>query len=322
MDISSSSLSPQEHYHQPMPPQKHYPYMQPSPTPTAVSQHYINEKEYPSPETINNKYNPTSYDNDYNQLEKGINHNSNNNHIEEDVLNKKKKKGLKDRNWCIRCCCCSRLPKWARYVIWIIIIAIIIVVIIIGSIFATFKMPTFNMEGLDNNNSTTPTDRNRSSSPPSASFSLSDGSINFKFALNININNPNIFPLHFADMRTTAYYPIPEDSGIKTNITKIRIGAGYLESIWIPKQTNMTFSYPFEIQYDPSLDVNQFLLNSLTDKCGLTGEEPEDLSIQYDIQLAASALFVTIHPTISSSAQFKCPLADGLLNNVAVAAID
>lgn len=120
----------------------------------------------------------------------------------------------------------------------------------------------------------------------------------FLFVIYNNNNNDN----------KQAYYPISEDSGLKTNVTKIRIGSGYLDSIWIPKQSNITFSYPFEIQYNPSLDIDQYVLTSLTDKCGLTGETPQDLSIQYDIQLAASALFVTLHPTISSSAQFKCPL--------------
>ncbi|CAO3618285.1 unnamed protein product [Cunninghamella blakesleeana] len=309
MDLSSQPMSSS--------PQRHFPYMQPSPTPTAISQHVMNEKEEYHPE-VKNQYNTlSSSDID---IEKGIKKNPN---YDDDNMNingnedinslqsqkKKKKKDLKDRHCCVRCCCCSCLPKWARVMVWIIIIAIIIVIIIIGSIFATFKMPVFDMVGLDNST-------NHQNSP-SGSFSLSDGSINFKFALSIYIENPNIFPLHFGEMETTAYYPISEDSGIKTNVTKIRIGAGYLDSIWIPKQSNLTFSYPFEIQYNPSLDIDQYVLTSLMDKCGLSGETPQDLSIQYDIKLAASALFVTLHPTISSSAQFKCPIADGTLGDVA-----
>ncbi|ORZ22388.1 hypothetical protein BCR42DRAFT_302092, partial [Absidia repens] len=134
-------------------------------------------------------------------------------------------------------------------------------------------------------------------------FSVNNGEFNFQFGLKVNVNNPNLFALHFSNMNATAYYPSDTNPDIKTPI-----GGGFLESQWIPAKTNLTFTYPFQIEYNPSLDSDQSVLNSLTDKCGLTGEEAQDLSIDYTIELAASALFVTIHPTISSSAQFPCPL--------------
>ncbi|KAI8089959.1 uncharacterized protein BX664DRAFT_334316 [Halteromyces radiatus] len=211
----------------------------------------------------------------------------------------RRRTALKDRHCCIRCCCCACFPKWARYVIWTFIIAILIVIIIIGSIFATFKMPTFGFVGLADSNSSTLSTSN---------FQVNDGRFNFNFGLRINVYNPNIFPLHFSNMNATAYYPSDNNPDIKT-----LIGGGFLQSQWIPKQTNLTFTYPFQIEYDPSLDADQSVLNSLTDKCGLTGNPAQDLSIDYTIELAASALFVTLHPTIASSAQFPCPLNSEML---------
>ncbi|KAI8329518.1 hypothetical protein BC941DRAFT_442647 [Chlamydoabsidia padenii] len=212
-----------------------------------------------------------------------------------------KKRPLKDRSCCIRYCCCACIPRWAAYAVWALIIAIIIVVIVLASIFATFKMPTFGFVGLaapDGN----------SFALSGTDFSVTDGDFNFRFGLKVNVDNPNIFPLHFTHMNATAYYPSDTNPDIKT-----RIGGGFLESQWIPAKTNLTFTYPFQINYDPSMDSDQSVLSSLTDKCGLTGDKAQDLSIDYTIQLDASALFVTIHPTISSSAQFPCPLNAGML---------
>lgn len=52
------------------------------------------------------------------------------------------------------------------------------------------------------------------------------------------------------------------------------------------------------------------MLNTLLQECGLYGgSDPTDITVDYTIHLAASVLFVTIHPSISGSASFACPLS-------------
>ncbi|ORZ07695.1 hypothetical protein BCR42DRAFT_426040 [Absidia repens] len=259
----------------------------PSPTPTAVSQSCMTEKFECS----------NRYDQEFQEI-----------YVRSDIESsptekstdqrQKEKKDIKDRGCCVRCCYCVCLPKWARYAVWSFILAVLLVIIILGSIFATFKMPTFEFVGLIDASGS-----NADSSLATSALSVSNGKFSYRFGLQVNVNNPNIFPLHFSKMNATAYYPsdtIP--------YSKTPIGGGYLRSQWIPAKTNLTFMYPFHIDYDPSLDADQGVLSSLTDRCGLTGNQPQDLLIDYSIQLDASALFVTIHPVIASSAQFPCPI--------------
>ncbi|CAO3595868.1 unnamed protein product [Absidia cylindrospora] len=285
----------------------------PSPTPTAVSQSCMTEKYECS--------------NRYDQGFQDVYFHSD---IESSPTEKttgqrqKQKRDLKDRNCCVRYCYCICLPKWARYVVWSFILALLLVIIILGSIFATFKMPTFEFVGLMD-----AFDNNADSSLATSALSVSNGKFSYRFGLQVNINNPNIFPLHFSKMNATVKCATQKkcckiclkyrrpfffflEVGLLSigyhSILKNTIGGGYLRSQWIPAKTNLTFMYPFHIDYDPSLDADQGVLSSLTDKCGLTGNQPQDLFIDYSIQLAASALFVTVHPVINSSAQFPCPI--------------
>jgi hypothetical protein len=50
------------------------------------------------------------------------------------------------------------------------------------------------------------------------------------------------------------------------------------------------------------------MLNEIATKCGLTGEEKQDITVNYTIRLTAKVLVIKVHPTISSSATFACPL--------------
>ncbi|SAL98144.1 hypothetical protein [Absidia glauca] len=288
MDPSPPPPVPPHYQHQ-----QHYPYIQSSPTVTAVSQQQLDDDKH-----------KTAYDSTPSTIAPPVFDDRDMESANEKPPLGRRKRPLKERGCCVRCCCCACLPRWAAYAVWALIIAIIIVVIVLASIFATFKMPTFGFVGLasapDGGNSNTSASAFTLSG---SDFSVTNGEFSFRFGLEVNVNNPNIFPLHFSNMNATAYYPSDTDPDVTTPI-----GGGFLESQWIPAKTNLTFTYPFQIDYDPSLDSDQSVLSSLTDKCGLTGDQAQDLSIDYTIQLAASALFVTIHPTIASSAQFPCPL--------------
>ncbi|KAI8091213.1 uncharacterized protein B0P05DRAFT_526575 [Gilbertella persicaria] len=204
---------------------------------------------------------------------------------------------MKGRNACIRCMCCACIPAWAAGILWFIIIAIIIVVIVIGSIAATFVMPTVDLAGIS------------STSTTGSQISFSGNSININFGLIVKVNNPNLLGIQLSNLDATAYYP--NKRGGNT-----RIGGGYMDSQYLPKYSNFNFTFPFAIEYNPTLDTDQSVLNDLAEKCGLTGGQAEDIVISYTIKLAARVLFITVHPTIASSASFACPIDNGELSGL------
>ena len=76
----------------------------------------------------------------------------------------------------------------------------------------------------------------------------------------------------------------------------------------IESHSDSNFTFPFAINYDPSSDTHTTILDVLVDKCGLAGGQPQDLTVDYTINLIAKVLFVKVNPTIDSSTSFKCPL--------------
>ncbi|KAI8366798.1 uncharacterized protein BYT42DRAFT_587910 [Radiomyces spectabilis] len=206
---------------------------------------------------------------------------------------KRKRKRMADRNGCARCLCCACcLPLWATCILWFIIIAIIIVVLVLGTIFATFTMPTIDMAGV-------------TSSPNNGSqISFHDDTFSINFGLLIHINNPNLLKLKLSNINATAYYPPIHGS------SKTPVGGGFVQHLDVPKYTDFNFTFPFAIVYSPTFDRDQSVLNSIANKCGLTGGSVQDITVDYTIQLTAKVLFVTVHPTIDSSSTFKCPLTN------------
>lgn len=77
---------------------------------------------------------------------------------------------------------------------------------------------------------------------------------------------------------------------------------------FIPSRTDLNFTFPFAIQYNPTYDTDQSVLSDLAEKCGLTGGAKSDITIDYTIRFQAKVLVIKVHPTISSSATFACPL--------------
>lgn len=171
-------------------------------------------------------------------------------------------------------------------------------------------MPAINFVGV------TDTPNNRSE----MYFDGNKFSINF--GLLIHIQNPNVLPIRLSDMNTTvraiflfiashahahtkggkkAYYP---DSGSG----QVEIGGGFMDYENVPAHADFNFTYPFALEFEPNTGTDQTLMRTLLDKCGLTGGQPQDLTIDYTIHLTAKVLFITVHPTISSSTSFVCPL--------------
>ncbi|KAI9489438.1 hypothetical protein BDB00DRAFT_932022 [Zychaea mexicana] len=205
-----------------------------------------------------------------------------------------KRPPLTERNRCVRwlCCACC-LPVWARWIVWFIIIAIIILIIIFAALLATFTMPTMDFAGV-------------TSSPTNQSEVSYDGHVlSFNFGLIIHVQNPNVLGIDLSQINATAYYP---DNSSPNG--KLALGGGYMDHHYVESNSNANFTFPFAINYDPFSASHTTILNVLIDKCGLTGGEAQDLTVDYTINLAAKVLFVKVHPTISSSATFKCPLTE------------
>ncbi|CEG75272.1 hypothetical protein RMATCC62417_10342 [Rhizopus microsporus] len=212
-----------------------------------------------------------------------------------------KKRRMDNRNGCLRCLCCACcLPAWAAGIVWFIIIAIIIVVIVLGAVAGTFVMPKVDMAGV----STSPAEGG-------SQISFTGETFNINFGLIISVNNPNLLSIDLTDIKATAYYPNQSGKG------RTRVGGGYLAEQFVPKYSNFNFTFPFAIQYNPTLDTDQSVLSDLASKCGLTGEKKQDITVDYTIHLTARVLFIKVHPTIDSSATFACPIsANGALDGL------
>ncbi|KAJ8658932.1 hypothetical protein O0I10_005314 [Lichtheimia ornata] len=204
-----------------------------------------------------------------------------------------KKRPLTERNCCCRCLCCACcLPVWARYIVWFIIIGIIICIIVIGALLGTFKMPEVNVLDVTN--------------PPGTNqlqIDYNGTEFDIGIGLIVNVVSPNNLPIHLSDMHATATLPTKDGNAF--------LGSGYLAKHTIPTHSNSNFTFPFTIQYDTTSSSSQLMLNTLLQECGLYGgSDPTDITVDYTIHLAASVLFVTIHPSISGSASFACPLSN------------
>ncbi|GAA5796457.1 hypothetical protein HPULCUR_001829 [Helicostylum pulchrum] len=158
----------------------------------------------------------------------------------------------------------------------------------------TFVMPTIDIGDI-------------TSSPTAGSqiTFVGDG-LNINFGLVIKVNNPNLLSIDLSDIEAVAFYP--NKKGGHT-----QIGGGYLAQKFIPSRTDLNFTFPFAIQYNPTYDTDQSVLSDLAEKCGLTGGAKSDITIDYTIRFQAKVLVIKVHPTISSSATFACPLDSGAM---------
>jgi hypothetical protein len=86
-----------------------------------------------------------------------------------------------------------------------------------------------------------------------------------------------------------------------------QIGKGYLSYQFISKKNDINFTYPFQIEYNPNDPNSKYLLSSISDKCGFTGNTLHNIDISYNVSLNVQVLFVHVSPTISSTASFACP---------------
>ncbi|KAI9494301.1 hypothetical protein BDB00DRAFT_819630 [Zychaea mexicana] len=203
-----------------------------------------------------------------------------------------KKRHFTERNRCCRCLCCACcLPVWARYLMWFIIIGIIICIIVIGALLGSFvkNMPVVNV-----------LDVTESPGDNSSQITFDGTKFMFNLGLIVNVENPNALPIYLSDMQATAN--MPTDSG------DAYLGRGYLDQEKIPSNSDYNFTYPFAIEYDTQSSTSQLMLNTLLEKCGLTGSEAEDITVNYSINVNARVLFVKLNLDLGGSTTFGCPL--------------
>ncbi|KAF1800735.1 hypothetical protein FB192DRAFT_1382102 [Mucor lusitanicus] len=142
-------------------------------------------------------------------------------------------------------------------------------------------MPTIDFAGL---NSTLPNGTQQ--------IEFSSTGVVIHAGLILNVMNPNVLSMKLSDLTA------------KVNKKTCCIFQPLVHS---HKLLLGILPYPFQIDYNPSDPNSRYLLSSISDKCGFTGNTPSDIDISYEVSLNAQVLFVHVSPTISSSASFACP---------------
>ncbi|KAI9468279.1 MAG: hypothetical protein EXX96DRAFT_492950 [Benjaminiella poitrasii] len=181
------------------------------------------------------------------------------------------------------------LPAWLAYLIWFIVAAVIICIIVIGALLGSFRLPSYSFIGLD---SIVPAGVEQ--------FQATSTGFNINVGLLFNIINPNALGLKLSNITAKVYYYI--------NGRPYQMGIGFLDYEYIPKHSNVNFTFPFIINYNSNDANSKALLSSIEEKCGLNGESTSNIDITYDVALKAQVLFVKVYPAISSSSSFACPI--------------
>jgi hypothetical protein len=122
--------------------------------------------------------------------------------------------------------------------------------------------------------------------------------ISIQLGVDISVSNPNYFNVDFQKIEVDLFYPInntPVGGGIATNIDfKSR------------SQTNFTF--PFTLSYNSTQAQANAIFSDLATKCGVSGGKTSNLKIDYKIILGIRILMAVIHPVISNTFSFPCPI--------------
>lgn len=194
---------------------------------------------------------------------------------------------------------CRCWPRWARWICCSCLLIIIGLAIAVAVIAATFKMPQISMNGVD-------------SQPGVPEYVRNGTSFSFNFALKIGVVNDNILGATFEKITAEAYYPI----------NNTPMGGGNLTNVVFPAHATTNLTFPFNIDYDPTLDSDQAILNDIASRCGLLGAPKEPIVVNYIVTLYLRIIFVTVRPpSIRKSASIDCPVQDGQLPSFAQNAI-
>ncbi|KAJ8657179.1 hypothetical protein O0I10_006995 [Lichtheimia ornata] len=184
------------------------------------------------------------------------------------------------------CCgCCTCYPRWLRYICCVIFLLVIALAIVIGVLAATFKVPDVSMNGLEGE----------------PQVSMTGETVNMNFTLAISVDNPNVEGITFEKIEAKAYYPNHHDT---------QIGGGELDNVHINKQAVTNISFPFNLKVDAADDSSKAIMSDLLSKCGMTGGEAQQITIDYDVIPTVKFGVIPISFTISNHANFDCPVSN------------
>ncbi|ORZ21239.1 hypothetical protein BCR42DRAFT_407142 [Absidia repens] len=193
------------------------------------------------------------------------------------------------RSCCDRICCgcCTCCPRWARYCSCFFLLIIIALGIVIGVLAAIFKKPSIEFGGIQG----TP------------QFNLNGTTAYMQFNMNITVDNPNVESVTFSNIEAKAFYP--NLAGL--DLSKTPIGGGNKSDVHISSNGVTTIIFPFTLEFDALGSTTKPIINDLLNKCGITGGEKQDITINYDVTPNINIIGIPISFTISSSSSFACP---------------
>ncbi|KAI8344140.1 hypothetical protein BC941DRAFT_337234, partial [Chlamydoabsidia padenii] len=123
---------------------------------------------------------------------------------------------------------------------------------------------------------------------------------NINLGLNFTVVNPNVEGLTFEKIKATAFYPIQPDRPL---------GGGNMTNLRINPASRTHFVFPFQVQYDPSVDPGFSILLDIMTKCGLLGSsQKQDIRLNYDLRPTIRVIGIPISFTIHRFTSIPCPL--------------
>ncbi|KAL1923675.1 uncharacterized protein VTP21DRAFT_8655 [Calcarisporiella thermophila] len=183
--------------------------------------------------------------------------------------------------------CCGCCPVWLRFVCCGFLVVIIGLGIAAGVIAATFKKPQIEFKGV---------------LPQGNGFSRGENnSVVIDLKLQVHINNPNILGATFWLIKADAFYPLDTSHDIF-------IGTGNQTDVTISAHYDDHILFPLSLTFDLKKEEYKKVAWDFAGRCGLTnGQQPQQLTVKYNLNLNIKILFINISPTIEDHAKFTCP---------------
>ncbi|KAF9968353.1 hypothetical protein BGZ70_004752 [Mortierella alpina] len=178
---------------------------------------------------------------------------------------------------CIRSTC-------GRCTLCICLLLLLIIVVLVIVVFTVFKLPTVDYTGLEGN----------------PVFTLMQGNTTFGVDLvaNIQVQNPNPIGFKFESIIATAYYPVYGPS----------IGGGNVSHVNFPSKSTKTIHFPIKAAYDRRQDPGFKVVQDLLTKCGITGGNAGQITIDYDLKVTINIIGIRFSPGIKNQkTSFDCP---------------
>ncbi|KAF9955466.1 hypothetical protein BGZ72_003733 [Mortierella alpina] len=189
----------------------------------------------------------------------------------------------KPRSRCLPCFPCIR-STCGRFTLCICLLLLVVIIVLVIVIFTVFKLPTVDYTGLQGD----------------PVFTLMQGNTTFGVDLvaNIQVQNPNPIGFNFESIIATAYYPGYAPS----------IGGGNVTHVNFPSKSTRTIHFPIMAVYDRRQDPGFTVVQDLLTKCGVTGGNAGQITINYNLKVTIKIVGISISPAIKNqSTSFDCP---------------